>query len=216
MTKTNCLVNALVFLQVNAWRTSFARFENLTSTLNICGAIDGTHIPLANLLSKKVTLATSDFFNRKKFHSMVVQVVCDANKIFWNICANQPRGVHHGGQFKRCSLYAQLKSREILQKLVVIIQGMKWTPFLISDVAYPIRTYLQKNWKACKPADVEKIRYDSNINSMRVIIKNAFVSLINRWRILKHFNSKVDQTSLITIAIMKCGVHWNLDLQMQE
>jgi len=69
---------------------------------------------------------------------------------------------------------------------------------------------------ACKPADVEKIRYDSNINSMRVIIKNAFVSLINRWRILKHFNSKVDQTSLITIAIMKCGVHWNLDLQMQE
>jgi len=40
---------------------------------------------------------------------------------------------------------------------------------------------------------------------MRVVIKNAFVSLINRWRILKHFNSKVDQTSLITIAC--CVLH---------
>jgi hypothetical protein len=38
-----------------------------------------------------------------------------------------------------------------------------------------------------------------------VRIKNAFVSLINRWRILKHFNSKVDKTSLITIAC--CVLH---------
>jgi len=47
---------------------------------------------------------------------------------------------------------------------------------------------------------VDKIRYDSNMNSRRVVIKNAFVSLINRWRIWKHFNSKVDKASLITIA----------------
>jgi len=75
-------------------------FENLTGTPNICEAIDETHIPLANLLSKKVTLATSDFFNRKKFHSIVLQAVWDVNKIFWNICASQPGGVHDGGQFK--------------------------------------------------------------------------------------------------------------------
>ncbi len=121
------------------------RFENLTGTPNICEAIDGTHIPLANLIRKKITLATSDFFNRKKFHSIVLQAVCDVNKIFWNICASQPGGVHDGGQFKRCSLYAHLRSQEILQKLVVTIQGMKCTSFLISDATYPIHTYLQKN-----------------------------------------------------------------------
>jgi len=36
-------------------------FKNLTSTPNICGAIDGTHIPLVDLLSKKATLVVGDF-----------------------------------------------------------------------------------------------------------------------------------------------------------
>jgi hypothetical protein len=35
--------------------------------------------------------------NRKKFHSIVLQVVCDVNKIFWNICVGQPKRVHDGG-----------------------------------------------------------------------------------------------------------------------
>jgi hypothetical protein len=48
--------------------------------------IDGIHIPLANLLSKKVTLVVGVFFNKKKFHSIVLEVVCDANKIFQNMC----------------------------------------------------------------------------------------------------------------------------------
>jgi hypothetical protein len=41
-------------------------FHELTSLPNICGSIDGTHIPSANLPSKKVTLAQSDFFNIKQ------------------------------------------------------------------------------------------------------------------------------------------------------
>jgi hypothetical protein len=49
---------------------------------NICGAIDGTHIPLADHPNRRVTLAASDFFNKKKFHSIVLPGICDANKIF--------------------------------------------------------------------------------------------------------------------------------------
>ncbi len=47
---------------------------------------------------------------------------------------------------------------------------------------------------------MDKIIYDSDINSRRVIIENAFGSLKNRWQILKRFNSRVDKTSPITIA----------------
>jgi hypothetical protein len=131
--------------------------------------------------------------------------VSDVEKIFGNACASQPGGVHDGEQFKRCSLYTQLKSREILQKLVVTIQSMRCTPFLISDATYPIRTYLQKNWKTHNPTNVDKIRYDYNMNSRKVVIENAFGSLKNKWRILKHFNSRVDKTSPITIAC--CVLH---------
>jgi len=57
-------------------------FENLTSIPNMCGTIDGTHILLVNLLNKKITLAIGDFFNKKKFHSIVLQAMCDVDKIF--------------------------------------------------------------------------------------------------------------------------------------
>jgi hypothetical protein len=33
-----------------------AHFEHLTSIPNICGVIDGTHIPLVDLPSKRITL----------------------------------------------------------------------------------------------------------------------------------------------------------------
>ena len=62
-------------------------FEELTGLLNICGAIDGIHIPLVECPSKRITLAESDFYNRKKFHSIVLQGVCDLKMIFWNVCA---------------------------------------------------------------------------------------------------------------------------------
>jgi hypothetical protein len=41
-------------------------FHDLIGLFNICGAIHYTHIPLASFPNKKMTLATSDFFNNKK------------------------------------------------------------------------------------------------------------------------------------------------------
>jgi hypothetical protein len=47
------------------------RFENLISIPNILVVIDGTHITLANLPNKRITF-TNDFFNRKKFYSILL------------------------------------------------------------------------------------------------------------------------------------------------
>ena len=96
-------------------------FEELTSLLNICGAIDGTHIPLAEHPSKTITLVESDFYNRKKFHSIVLQGVCDSKKIFWNVCTKQLYGVHDSGQFKLSNVYRHLRNREILQDPLVVV-----------------------------------------------------------------------------------------------
>ena len=54
---------------------------------NICGAIDGTHIPLVRRPCSDLTPMASDFFNRKKFRNVVLQGVCDMDRIFWNVCA---------------------------------------------------------------------------------------------------------------------------------
>ncbi len=84
---------------------------------------------------------------------------------------------------------------------------MKCTPYIIGDVAYPIRPYLQKNWKTHNAVDVDKhIYYDSNMNLERIFIKNAFGSLKNKWCLLKHYNSRVDRVVIVVVA---CYVRHN-------
>jgi hypothetical protein len=48
------------------------KFHAKTGLPNICGAIDGTHVLLVHRASTKVTLAYSDYYNRKKRNSIVV------------------------------------------------------------------------------------------------------------------------------------------------
>jgi hypothetical protein len=55
-------------------------FHEIASLPNICGAIDGTHISLASLPNERVTFVASDFFNKKKIHSIVMQAICNVNK----------------------------------------------------------------------------------------------------------------------------------------
>ena len=214
-------------------------FRDITGLPNIAGSIDGIHIPLSMRPSKKYTPMPLDFFNRKKFHSIVLQGVCDSNKMFWNVCAGQLGGVHDVGQFVVSSLAAQLSSRQILAEPVIRLSRMDIRPYLIGDIAYPSRPYMLRNYNLRNPAMVDQNRYveslylylyflynvyifvflialllkllcglyrfDSSINSGRVVIEQAFGSLKNRWRILKGFNMSVDKAALVNLAC--CVLH---------
>ena len=48
-------------------------------------------------------------------------------------------------------------------------------------------------------------RFDSSVNSGRVVIEQAFGALKNRWRILKGFNMSVEKAALVTLAC--CVLH---------
>ncbi len=52
---------------------------------------------------------------------------------------------------------------------------------------------------------MDKPKYDSSMNSGKVIIENAFGSLKNRWHILRHFSSKVDRVVRVVVAC--CVLH---------
>ena len=100
-----------------------------------------------------------DFYNRKHFHSIVLQAVCDTNRLFWNVCVGQPRGVHDARQFAVSSLATQLSRRQILTEPIIHISGMEIRPYLVGDTTYPSRPYMLKNFKPGDPAMVDKIRY---------------------------------------------------------
>jgi hypothetical protein len=57
----------------------------------------------------------------------------------------------------------------------------------------------------------EKISYDCNMDKGKVVIKNDFTLVKNRWWIQRHFNSKVDRVAKVATC---CVFHnfcetWN-------
>jgi hypothetical protein len=72
--------------------------HDLSSWPNICGAIDGTHVPLTSFPNKRMTFATIDFLIGKKLHIIVIQAICDVDKKLWNVYVGHLSGVHCSGQ----------------------------------------------------------------------------------------------------------------------
>ena len=58
------------------------KFKDITRLPNIPGTIDETHIPLTCRPTRQFTPMPSDFYNRKRFHNIILQGVCDADRIF--------------------------------------------------------------------------------------------------------------------------------------
>ncbi|KAK4312648.1 hypothetical protein Pmani_015944 [Petrolisthes manimaculis] len=65
-------------LEVIATKQNFYRVANFP---NVIGLIDGSHIPIA-----APSLNEDIYVNRKNFHSLNIQAVCDANQIFLDFC----------------------------------------------------------------------------------------------------------------------------------
>ncbi len=82
MIKTNCLTSIFSIPSNDHLQKIINHFHDLISLSNICKAIHGIHIPLASFPNKRVTIATSDFFNKEKNYNIVMQSICDANQFF--------------------------------------------------------------------------------------------------------------------------------------
>ena len=108
------------------------------------GAIDGTHIPI-----KAPEHCHTDYFNRKCFHSIIVQAVCDSECRFTDVFAGWPGRAHDARVFN-VSIIGGMVTNETLvpeeQELSKIINGKVIEPFLIGDPAYPLSKHLMKDY----------------------------------------------------------------------
>ena len=109
-----------------------------------------------------------------------------------------PGGTADSGALKVFSLYAQLVDRTILQEPVVLVRGSR-VPYLLADASYLSREYMLRNFK---PADgnVDKMRFDLQMNARSVLVENAFGLLKGRWRILKRANCFVLRLPKVVVA----------------
>ena len=62
-------------------RSNTEKFRDITGMENMVGCIDGCHFPLFEKPNRRKTSSAVDFWNHKSFHSLLLQVVCDCDRI---------------------------------------------------------------------------------------------------------------------------------------
>ncbi|XP_059191015.1 putative nuclease HARBI1 [Centropristis striata] len=97
----------------------------------VIGAIDCTH---------RIKAPSGDAFayiNRKNFHSVNVQLICDAKCVLLNVVARWPGGTHDAFILRNCAVGTRLEDGAVRDGWLIGDRGYPLTPWLMTPLASP-------------------------------------------------------------------------------
>ncbi|XP_067216809.1 uncharacterized protein [Linepithema humile] len=148
------------------------KFEAKRGIRKCIGAIDGTHIAIRRPVDHP-----RDYCNRKRFFSIVLQGVVDADMKFTNIYCGEPGSLHDARVLRRSLLYdtAQNDMENIFPNGTCII----------GDSAYPLLPWLVPPFKDNGHLTAQQSEFNFFHSSTRMPVERAFGYLKGRFRRLK-------------------------------
>ncbi|CAG2238736.1 HARBI1 [Mytilus edulis] len=165
---------------------------------NVVGCIDGTHIRITG-----PSIDEPAFVNRKGFHSINVQAICDHEGRFTNISARWPGSAHDSHVFRTSAIGQHLENG-----YQGIGQGV-----LLGDSGYPCRQFLRTPYRQ-PAAGRGQARFNRRHCSTRSTIERTFGIWKKRFHILgSEIRMKPDKACRIIIA---CGILHNIAIMRNE
>ena len=143
-------------------------FQDLHQIPYVVGAVDGSHIPIV-----APRLHAADYYNRKGFHSILLQGVVSAKCLFWDF------DIGWAGSMHDANLWARTEIGQACE-------AGKLSPYcLVGDAAYPCRPWMLAPFKGHKDGlSREEYHWNFVQSSTRMCVERAFGMLKGRWRIL--------------------------------
>ncbi|XP_067208395.1 uncharacterized protein [Linepithema humile] len=175
------VINALVMLMPEYIKWPNAIQCQLSSNIfqnrsrgfpGVIGAIDGCHIPCKQPIGN-----ATDYYNRKGFHSIILQGVCDHKGLFIDIFIGMPGRMHDARVFRNSPLFQYMTNAEAPLNRP-----------LIGDTAYPLLCNLMTPFKDNGHLTRSQISYNTKLSSIRSIIETAFGLLKVKFRRLKYLD----------------------------
>ncbi|OXA48620.1 protein ANTAGONIST OF LIKE HETEROCHROMATIN PROTEIN 1 [Folsomia candida] len=164
-------------------------FEQLWDFPNCIGALDGSHIPIL-----RPAECGTDYYNYKKYFSIVLMAVADHKYKFWYANVGQAGRNSDSTFFARTKLHERLSNGTLLG-------GNSW--HLISDAAFPLKDWLLKPYLDNENTPAYQKEFNFRLSRARMVIKNAFGRLKGRWRILLR---RMDNSVPVAIDIVNTCV----------
>ena len=196
--------------------TRYVRFpqgQTLTNVVNgfdarcgfpqAAGAVDGTHIPIIRPQDNP-----TDYYNRKGYHSVLMQAVVDHQGIFTDIYIGWPGRVHDARVFSNSDLFQKGQNGQLLPDWKRDINGVEVPLVILGDPAYPLLTWLMKPYPEYMGMPRKNRQFNYNLSRARIVVEHAFGRLKGRWRcLMKRLDHQLDH---VTNVIAACVVLHNI------
>lgn len=183
-----------------ALRTTTDRFKNDLGFPQYVGAIDGSHIPIISPQE-----CPADYYNRKGWHSIVLQGTVDHQGSFIDVYVGWPGRVHDAHIFANSSLYQRGQNGNLLPDWKEQIAGKDIPLVLLGDPAYPLLTWLMKAYPNNGHLNNDQKRFNYRLSKARVEVEHAYGRLKGRWRcLLKRLDIDISDVPIIVAA---CVLH---------
>ncbi|XP_062584804.1 putative nuclease HARBI1 [Saccostrea cucullata] len=179
----------IIFPNSNAEKIKVMQnYHELSRFPNILGCIDGTHVPIRTPKQDEHL-----YVNRKNFHSINVQGVCDSDLRFTNLVAKWPGSSHDSFIWTDSALSLKFESGEI---------GEGW---LLGDSAYPLRPWMLTPY--LQPSTPSEFRYNTRHMKARNTIERCFGVWKGRFRCLDKSGGPVlfDPTKACKLCCTICA-----------
>ena len=181
------------------WKVISDGFSRRWNYHNCCGAIDGKHIAI-----QKPANAGSQFFNYKKFHSIILMAVSDANYKFVYVDIGAEGSAGDAGTWYQASLNTAIDTGTAgFPPAAALPNDDRDIPFhLVGDDAFALKTWLMKPYAHRGQVDHEKI-FCYRLSRARRVVENAFGLLVAVFRI---FTTTIMLRPSVVKTLTLCGV----------
>ncbi|KAL5537693.1 hypothetical protein UlMin_045159 [Ulmus minor] len=178
-------------------------FEELTSLPNMCGAIDGSPIKLHRLPNDQNL--TGNYKCRYGYPSVLLQVVADHKKIFWDVCVKAPGGTDDATHFRDSLLHNRLASGDIVWEKVINVRGNHVRPYIVGDWCFPLMPFLLTPFSSNGMGTPAQNLFDGMLMKGRSVVVEAIGLLKGRWKILQDLNVGLNHAPQTIVAC--CVLH---------
>nr|XP_012215711.1 PREDICTED: putative nuclease HARBI1 [Linepithema humile] len=173
-------------------RQQFDELRGPNNFPDVACAVDGMHIEIPAARDDPIS-----YYNRKGFHSIILQGICDAKCQFIDIFIGWPGATHDARVWRESPI-----GQALAEDPTLLPEGTH----IIGDSAYTLQPYLLTPFRNNGHLTPRQKLYNKKLSSKRVVIEQAFGKLRARFRRLEYLNMYL-MNEMKIVVVAACVLH---------